>query len=160
MFQLTILKANVLNKNRCSSKILRWVESVVYKSQASYNWDYIYYIKNEIKGIRYIHTYICLKIGLTCSTVKMEQMLCFIDSRTEESFVSTWMLCSVSISDKTSYRTISQSLEIAIYVFIMVGSIWNSTGTSAAVLPVCLSNFKAMRWTRNLAASGRHESLR
>ena len=51
----------------------------------------------------------------------------------------------VSISDKTSYCKISQSLEAARFVFRIVPSLWNLTGTSAAGLPKCLSNFKAMR---------------
>ena len=48
--------------------------------------------------------------------------------------------------DKTSYCKISkQSLEAARFVFRIVRSLWNLTGTSAAGLPKCLSNFKAMR---------------
>ena len=61
---------------------------------------------------------------------------------------STWRYKDqgpVSISDKTSYRKISQSLEAAIFVFIILRSFRNSTGTSAAMLQTCLSNFKAMR---------------
>ena len=52
----------------------------------------------------------------------------------------------VSTSDKTSYRKISWSLEAARFVSKIVRSLWNLTGTSAAVLPTCQSNFKAMRW--------------
>ena len=51
----------------------------------------------------------------------------------------------VSISDKTSYCKISQSLEATRFVFRIVRSFWNLTGTSAAVLPTWLSNFKAIR---------------
>ena len=51
----------------------------------------------------------------------------------------------VSISDKASYCKISQSLEAARFVFRIVRSIWNLTGTSAGGLPKCLSNFKTMR---------------
>ena len=43
----------------------------------------------------------------------------------------------VSISEKTSYRMISWSLEVARFVFRIVRSLWNLTGTSAAVLPMC-----------------------
>ena len=50
----------------------------------------------------------------------------------------------VSISDKTSYRGISQSLEGAIGVK-MFASLWNLTGASSALLPMCLSNFRAIR---------------
>ena len=51
----------------------------------------------------------------------------------------------VSISDKTSYCKISSSLEVVRFVCRIVRSLWNLTGTSAALLPVCLSNFKVMR---------------
>ena len=51
----------------------------------------------------------------------------------------------VSVSEKTSYRKISWSLEAARFVFIIVRSLWNLTGTPAALLPMCLSNFKAIR---------------
>ena len=51
----------------------------------------------------------------------------------------------VSISEKTSFRRISWSLEAARFVFRSVRSLWNLTGTSAALLPMCLSNFKAIR---------------
>ena len=50
----------------------------------------------------------------------------------------------ISISDKLSYCKISQSLEAARFVFRIVWSLWNLTGTSAAGLPKCLSNFKAV----------------
>ena len=51
----------------------------------------------------------------------------------------------VSISEKTSYRKILQSLEAARFVFRIVRSLWNLTGTLAALLLMCLSNFKAIR---------------
>ena len=51
----------------------------------------------------------------------------------------------VWISEKTSFRKISSSLEAARFVFRIVRSLWNLTGTSAAVLPMCLSNFKTIR---------------
>ena len=51
----------------------------------------------------------------------------------------------VSISEKTSYHKISWSLEAARLVFRIVRSLWNLTGTSAALLPMCLSIFKAIR---------------
>ena len=53
----------------------------------------------------------------------------------------------VSIFDKTSYRKISQSLKAARFVFRIMWSLWNLTGTSAALLPMCQSNFIAMRWS-------------
>ena len=57
-----------------------------------------------------------------------------------------WVLRSVSISDKTSYRKISWSLEVARIVFRIVRSLWKLIGTSSALLPMCLKNSKAMRW--------------
>ena len=74
--------------------------------------------------------------------------------------VITGKLGPVSISEKMSYRKISWSLEAARFVFGIVRSLWNLTGTSAAVLPMCLSNFKAMRqfevpisWLRDFTRS-------
>ena len=55
------------------------------------------------------------------------------------------VLGPVYISDKASYCKISQSLEAARFVFRVVGSLWSLTGTTAAMLPTCLSNFKLMR---------------
>ena len=51
----------------------------------------------------------------------------------------------VSISDKRSYQKISYSLEATRFVSRIFQSLWNLTGTSAALLPMWLSNFKAMR---------------
>ena len=45
---------------------------------------------------------------------------------------------------KTSYRKISWSLEVARLDVVMFVSLWNMTSISAALLPRCLSNFKAM----------------
>ena len=55
------------------------------------------------------------------------------------------VLGPASISDKTSYCKISQRLEAARFVFRTVQSPWNLTGTTAAVLQMCLSNFKTIR---------------
>ena len=49
-----------------------------------------------------------------------------------------------SLSGRTSYRKISWSLE-ARFDFRLFQSLWNLTGISAAALPKCLSNFRAMR---------------
>ena len=49
-----------------------------------------------------------------------------------------------SLSGITSYRKISWSLEAARFGFKHFQSFWNLTGTSAAVLPRCLSNFRAI----------------
>ena len=50
-----------------------------------------------------------------------------------------------SLSGKTSYRKISWSLEAARFGFKLFQSLWNLAGTSAVLLPMCLSNFKAIR---------------
>ena len=47
-----------------------------------------------------------------------------------------------SLSGKTSYRQISWSLKAVRLNFIMITSFWNLTGTSAALLLRCLSNFR------------------
>ena len=50
-----------------------------------------------------------------------------------------------SLSGKTSYRKILGSLEAARFGFKLFQSLWNLAGISAALLPRCLSNFRAMR---------------
>ena len=55
-----------------------------------------------------------------------------------------------SLSGKTSYRKISWSLEAARFGSKLFQSLWNLAGTSAALLPRCLSkrclsNFRAIR---------------
>ena len=50
-----------------------------------------------------------------------------------------------SLSGKTSYRKISWSLEAARFGSKLFQSLWNLAGTSAAMLPRCLSNFRAIR---------------
>ena len=49
-----------------------------------------------------------------------------------------------SLSCKTSYRKISWSLKAARFRFKLFQSLWNLAGTSAAALPRCLSNFRAI----------------
>ena len=49
-----------------------------------------------------------------------------------------------SLNGKTSYRQISWSLEAARLGVIMIVSLWNLTGISAALLPRCLLNFRAI----------------
>ena len=49
-----------------------------------------------------------------------------------------------SLSCKTSYRQISWSHEAARLGVIIIVALWNLTGISAALLPRCLSNFKAI----------------
>ena len=50
-----------------------------------------------------------------------------------------------SLSGKTSYHKISWSLEAARFGFKLFQSLWNLAGTSAAQLPRCLSNFRAIQ---------------
>ena len=50
-----------------------------------------------------------------------------------------------SLSRKTSYRKISWRLEVARFGFRLFQLLWDLTGTSAATLPRCLSNFSAKR---------------
>ena len=50
-----------------------------------------------------------------------------------------------SLSGKTSYRKISWSLEATRFGFKPFQLLWNLAGTSAALLPRCLSNFRAIR---------------
>ena len=53
--------------------------------------------------------------------------------------------CLYSLSGRTSYGKISRSLEAARFVFKLVPSLWNLTSTSAAPLPRCLLNIRAIR---------------
>ena len=69
--------------------------------------------------------------------------------------------------EKTSHGKISWSLEAARFVFRIVRSLWNLTGTSTVLLPMCLSNFKAIRqfkvpfsWLRNFTRSDDKTSFR
>ena len=55
-----------------------------------------------------------------------------------------WGLGLYSLSGKTSYRQISWSLEAAILGVIIITPLWNLTGTSATLLPMGLSNFRAI----------------
>ena len=55
-----------------------------------------------------------------------------------------WNQGPVSISDKTSYRKISWSIEATRSAVYIIVSLWNLTCTSAAVLPRCLPNFRAI----------------
>ena len=50
-----------------------------------------------------------------------------------------------SLSRKTSYRKISWSLDVARFGLKLFQSLWNLAGTSVALLPRCLSNFRAIR---------------
>ena len=50
-----------------------------------------------------------------------------------------------SLSGRMSYRKISWRLEAPRFGFRLFQSLWHLTGTSAAALPRCLSNFRTMR---------------
>ena len=50
-----------------------------------------------------------------------------------------------SLNGKTSYRKILWILEAARFRFKFFQSLWNLVGTSATLLPMCLSNFRAIR---------------
>ena len=50
-----------------------------------------------------------------------------------------------SLSGWKFYRKILWSLEATRFGFRLLQSLWNLTGNSAAVLPKCLSNFRAIR---------------
>ena len=51
---------------------------------------------------------------------------------------------SHSLGGKTSYHRISRGLEAARLDVIMIASLWNLTSISAALLPSCQSNFRAI----------------
>ena len=55
-----------------------------------------------------------------------------------------FLLGLYSLSGKTSYRKISWSLEAGRFGFKLFQSLWNLAGTSATLLPRCLSNFRAI----------------
>ena len=59
--------------------------------------------------------------------------------------VRTLLCCGLELSGRTSYRKISRSLKAAKFWFKLFQWLWNLTGTSAATLPRCLSNFRAIR---------------
>ena len=72
-----------------------------------------------------------------------------------------------SLSGKTSYRKIPWSLEAAGFGSKLFQSLWNLAGTSAALLPRCLSNFRAIRplqhtisWLRDFTRFGGKTSNR
>ena len=50
-----------------------------------------------------------------------------------------------SLSERTSYRKISRSVEVARFGFRLFQSLWHLTGTSGAALSRCLSHFRAIR---------------
>ena len=76
-------------------------------------------------------------------------------------------VCLYPLSGKTSYRKISWSLEAARIGFKFFQLLWHLAGTSAALLPRCLSNFRAIRplqhpisWLRDITRFGGKTSYR
>ena len=58
--------------------------------------------------------------------------------------LATQFIIGITLGGKTSYHQISWSLEAARLDVAMVVSLWHLTGTSAAVLPRYLPNFRAI----------------
>ena len=90
----------------------------------------------------YIHTDV-----LTLPPVKWKHIpihISFYPAQCLNSFLSVrWSTLGLySLNGKTSYRQISWSLEAARMDLIMIVSLRNLTGISAALLPRCLSNFR------------------
>ena len=110
-------------------------------------------------------------VNAICISLSRVPVVIWHDSHRSHPIAGTESLGScqgpVSISEKTFYRKISWSLEAARLVFRIVRSLWNLTGTSATLLPMCLSNFKAMRqskvpisWLRDFTRSYDKTSFR
>ena len=84
------------------------------------------------------------------------------------SYCWTWKTQGLySLSGKTSYHQISRSLESAWFDVIIIVSLWNLTGISAALLPRCLSNRRAIgkiltriSWLRDFTRSCGKTSVR
>ena len=65
-----------------------------------------------------------------------------------------------SLNGKTSYCKISWNFGVVRFVLIIIASLWNMTGISAALLPMCLSNFRVVEkfqtrslWLRDFTRS-------
>ena len=74
---------------------------------------------------------------------RLSNMICYTGKMTSLYWIRALGL--YSLSGKTSYRKISWSLEAARFGFKLFQLLWNLAGTSAALLPRCLSNFRAIR---------------
>ena len=118
---------------------------------------YRYYHFVVLKAYIVIRLHVCACVVCVCvrvcagahvyvrACVSIRQSVCEQQFRQLESGLQKRPVGPVLISDKTSYCAVSQSVEVTIFVFKIVRSLWNLTGTSAALLQRCLSNFKAMR---------------
>ena len=81
------------------------------------------------------------------SVIQYSCVICFVlNGQCSVSIYRSYLQGSVLISDKTSNCKTSQSLETARFVFRFLWALWKLTGTSIAVLPMCLSSFKAIQW--------------
>ena len=106
------------------------------KLQKMHQWEREYHFIVFILRIISSHHFICYL--LTTSHYLQQYLSKF------PSMPSLGHLGLYSLSGKTSYRQISRSLEAARLGVIMIVSLWNLTGISAAVLLRCLSNIRAM----------------
>ena len=84
------------------------------------------------------------KVWQASNSNATEINMCYVDCNVLSRFDKS-PLGLYSLSGKTSYRKISWSLEAARFGFKLFQSLWNLTGTSAALLPRCLSNFRTIR---------------
>ena len=96
-------------------------------------------MQREIHHRLFIYTIMFFSsIEWMCTCISIALQLLVAHTRT------AWNLGPVSISDMTSYRKISRSLDAARLVVQIIVSLWNLTGTLAAVLLRCLSKFRAI----------------
>ena len=93
--------------------------------------------RNSDTNLVFNVVFYCCYIWSVGQTVDMAAIL--------EAMALMWHQGLYSLSGKTSYRKISWSLEAARFGFKLFQSLWNLAGTSAAMLPRCLSNFRAIR---------------
>ena len=96
-----------------------------------------------------IHVYSCCNVKFTTiSHMRSWMMLDYwcqcTGSWDPRKVTNAFLQGLYSLSGKTSYRQISRSLEVARLDVTIIVSLWNLTGISAALLPRCLSNFRAI----------------
>ena len=113
-------------------------EFIVMSNLSNSNWISMIHIVHILVANLILH----LSLGQPCDFHSDNPSLLTLDIFQDVLQITS---CPVSISDKTSYRKISWTLEALRFVFKIVGSLWNLTDSSAAMLQTCLSNFKAMR---------------
>ena len=119
------------------------------------------YTTFSLKIWEWYHVYLpCYKMRVYVCVSKMQD-------QTSVCSLSEAILGLYSLNGKTSYRKISWSLEAAGFGSKLFQSLWNLVGTSAALLPRCLSNFRAIRplqhtisWLRDFTRFGGKTSYR